>query len=665
MAGRVISAVLKFKDENFSSGLRRANSQAGDFGRAMNVVQNKVENFNRSATRAFKAVGVAAKATAATGISALAVSVGKSIIEMDESFNLLQAQTGASAETMKEFESTAKNVFSKGYGEGLNEVTSAIATIKQNMHSLNSGDFEEMTKDAMAFSKIFDEDINDVTRASNNMMSAFGVTAKQSMDMFTTGAQRGLNFSKEMLDNTAEYAPLFGEMGYSAEQYFGILERGSKAGVYNLDYVNDVMKEFQIRIKDGSKSTDEAMSVMSKSTFDLWEEMNRGEATISEVAGAVVSELKGMEDQVTAGQLAVSLFGTKWEDLESTAMYAMLGSTDAMTGFEGAMDSASASIEKGFKNRLISSWRKLQVGIGTVVNGSGAQEFLNGVATKADELAPKIVNVVERAFELGNTIKTHWVPIRETVVGITVAVGAFKAGMTAMSIVSTITGFVKAYRAAVVTGTTAQWALNTALTANPIGVVIMAVAGLTAGIVLLYRNSDKFRQGWDTAWSGVKSATASSVNFVVEKINDLINILNKIPGVNIPIVPKVQWGNVTAGSSEVFKSSPVGIDNGPVASYDVGSNRITHDQFANIHKDEMILPARQAQRVRAAGGNIDNIDSLVKQQSQVVNVTSGQGNNEGKGSIQVIIENIHAAGVTVAEVASEIVTQLKFSLANM
>lgn len=430
-------------------------------------------------------------------------------------------------------------------------------------------------------------------------------------------------------------------------------------------YVNDVMKEFQIRIKDGSKSTDEAMSVMSKSTFDLWEEMNRGEATISEVAGAVVSELKGMEDQVTAGQLAVSLFGTKWEDLESTAMYAMLGTTDAMTGFEGAMDSASAKIEKSFKNRLISSWRELQLGIGNVVNGSGAQEFLDGMATKADELVPKVVNIVEKAFELGNTIKTHWTPIRETVVGVTVAVVAFKTSMVALSVIKSVTGLVTGFTAAVKAGTVAQWAFAAASKATPFGWIVTGITLVVTAAVLLYRNSEKVRQGWDTTWNGIKSATASSVNFVVEKINDLINVLNKIPGVNIPIVPKVEWGNVTAGSKEVYSASASKTAKGPqMASFDVGSNRITHDQVAKIHKDEMILPARQAQRVRAAGGNIDNVDKLVTQQKQVVSVSSGESTG-GKGPISVVIQNITAAGVTVAEVTREIVTELKLTLANM
>jgi len=350
-------------------------------------------------------------------------------------------------------------------------------------------------------------------------------------------------------------------------------------------------------------------------------------------------------------------------------MYAMLGTTDAMKNFEGATESASSKVEGSIKNRLVSSWRDLQLSIADVVNGSGAQQFLGDVATKADELIPKVVDMVDRAFELGNTIKTHWTPIRETVIGITVAVVAFKAGMAAMSIVSTVTGFIKAYRAALVAGTTAQWAMNTAMSANPIGLVIGLVAGLAAGVVLLYRNSDKFRQGWDTAWNGIKSATASSVNFVVEKINDLINVLNRIPGVNIPIVPKVQWGNVSAGDSKVYSASASKATKAPqMASFDVGSNRITHDQVANIHKDEMIIPARQAQKVRQAGGTIDNIDSLIAKPKQATtsnpNGNQSPNNQSSNGGFSIGSLTVNAKGVTVTEVINDLIPQLKLALAN-
>jgi len=41
--------------------------------------------------------------------------------------------------------------------------------------------------------------------------------------------------------------------------------------------------------------------------------------------------------------------------------------------------------------------------------------------------------------------------------------------------------------------TAAQWLLNAALTANPIGIVIAAVAGLVAGIIYLWNTNEDFR----------------------------------------------------------------------------------------------------------------------------------------------------------------------------
>lgn len=654
MAKRVISAVLELKDQSFSAGLRKANKDAGDFGRHMNVAQNKVENFTKSATgylKNFAKVGIAGAATAVAGLSA---SVASAMTEMDSAFATLQAQTGLTGDGLRELENAAKETFANGYGESLTEVSSAVARVRQNFKNLDNGEVGKVTQNALLLSQTFDSDVNEVTRGVNNAMEAFGISSEKAFDLFTAGGQRGLNFSNEMFDNVAEYSSLFGAMGYSAEEYFGIMERGAKSGVYNLDYVNDVMKEFQIRIKDNSDKTSDYMGLMSQSTLDLWEAQYQGKATVAEVASSVVKDLQAMENQTDANEAGVALFGTKWEDLESKAMYAMLGSTDAMKNFEGATQTAADAVEGSIGNRLKSSWRDLQLTIADVTNESGAQEFFDSVANKADELVPSIVSVVEKAFELGNTIKTHWTPIRETVIGIVVAVGAFKAGMAAMSIVSTITGFIKAYRSAVVAGTAAQWLMNTALLANPIGLVIGVVAGLTAGIVLLYRNSEKFRGIWDSVWSSVKRAASTAVNGVIDAINKMIGAINRIPGVNIPIIPKVQWGNVSAGSKEVYSASS---GKGPqMASFDVGSNRISRDQVAQIHAGEMIIPARQAEKVRQAGGNINNIDRMVSSPSTTIKGTSGTTFGD-------II--IHAKGVTSTEVINEVVPKLKLALSNM
>lgn len=72
----------------------------------------------------------------------------------------------------------------------------------------------------------------------------------------------------------------------------------------------------------------------------------------------------------------------------------------------------------------------------------------------------------------------------------TIAAGAQKVAMVA---------------GAVATGamTAAQWLLNAALTANPIGLVILAVAALVAAIVVAYRKSETFRRIVDAALRAV------------------------------------------------------------------------------------------------------------------------------------------------------------------
>jgi hypothetical protein len=174
------------------------------------------------------------------------------------------------------------------------------------------------------------------------------------------GAQNGLNFSNEMFDNLSEYAPLFGKMGFSADEYFQLLIKGSKAGVYNLDYINDLMKENQIRLKDGSKATTEAMGQLSGSTQKVWKDMLAGKATVKDVHNVVIKELKGMDDQTKANNIAVGLYGTKFEDLEADAVYSLGNIDGKLQDVDGSMKNATQSIEEAFGTRVKKAWREAQ-----------------------------------------------------------------------------------------------------------------------------------------------------------------------------------------------------------------------------------------------------------------------------------------------------------------
>lgn len=95
--------------------------------------------------------------------------------------------------------------------------------------------------------------------------------------------------------------------------------------------------------------------------------------------------------------------------------------------------------------------------------------------------------------------------------------------------------------------TAAQWLLNAALTANPIGLIIVGIAALVAGLVLLYNKSEKARKIMDALWAGMKKAAKAAIDFVIgyinrqiESINKLIGLINKIPGVQIKEISTIK-----------------------------------------------------------------------------------------------------------------------------
>lgn len=107
-----------------------------------------------------------------------------------------------------------------------------------------------------------------------------------------------------------------------------------------------------------------------------------------------------------------------------------------------------------------------------------------------------------------------------------IAAGIIRARMIAMTIAhtaATVAGTVasKVARGATLAWSAAQWLLNAALTANPVGLVIAAIAALVAGVVIAYKKSDTFRGIVDGLWAAIKTA-ATWVWDLAKKVGELV-----------------------------------------------------------------------------------------------------------------------------------------------
>ncbi len=115
----------------------------------------------------------------------------------------------------------------------------------------------------------------------------------------------------------------------------------------------------------------------------------------------------------------------------------------------------------------------------------------SGVSMVVDSLAWGINNVMTFA---------NWLASGSTGADVfTIAVGALATGFLAYQGILAYTS--------IVTGiaTAKQWLLNAALTANPIGIVIVAIAALIGAVAVAYMKFEKFRAVVDGVWETLKA----------------------------------------------------------------------------------------------------------------------------------------------------------------
>lgn len=126
------------------------------------------------------------------------------------------------------------------------------------------------------------------------------------------------------------------------------------------------------------------------------------------------------------------------------------------------------------------------------------------LATRAQTAALKELAIVQRGG-----IVTELASANATKVGLLT-----RLRMTVATIASSIAQKVAA--AATRVWTAAQWLLNAALTANPIGLVVVAIAALIAILVVVYKHSETFRKAISRLWEAIKTGVTEAIGFITD-----------------------------------------------------------------------------------------------------------------------------------------------------
>ena len=110
----------------------------------------------------------------------------------------------------------------------------------------------------------------------------------------------------------------------------------------------------------------------------------------------------------------------------------------------------------------------------------------------------------------------------DTIISVIAGIATGFVAWNVASIIQGVVGAIKAFQAANEGATIAQAALNLVMNANPIGIVITAVAALAASVIALWHTNDDFRNAVISAWEKIKdtisNAVASIKTFFTETI---------------------------------------------------------------------------------------------------------------------------------------------------
>lgn len=327
---------------------KRFNNVADVFSHAGDAFTSAGETLTKSVTAPLVAVG-----TAAIKFSS----------DSQDAFQQFAAATGTATDEMGKYKDMINNVYKDNFGESINDVAEAMATVNQNMSYLDDSALQRCTEYAYTLSDTFGYDVAESTRAADTLIKNYGVSAREAFNLITQGAQSGMDYSGEMIDSINEYSVQFKKLGLDAEDMFSIFANGAQNGAFNLDKVGDAVKEFSIRAIDGSDTTKQGFEALGMDAAKMAEKFGAGGDTAKEAFNEVIKGLASMDDPVAQSTAGVNLFGTMWEDLGPQVITSMSTASDAIDKSKESVEELVNVKYDTLSGALGGLWRTIQVDV--------------------------------------------------------------------------------------------------------------------------------------------------------------------------------------------------------------------------------------------------------------------------------------------------------------
>lgn len=343
---------------------------------------------------------------------------------------------------------------------------------------------------------------------------------------------------------------------------------------------------------------------------------------IESLAPVIVAELPSMVSDilphlVSAAKSLVTGLISQLPALGKAVLDAIPSIFDGMTDVigESSVGKLKGSFE-GLKNTITDTFSNIGPMLKDFCEG-GISTFCDALSTAMD-LASGAISVIEALSPVIGAVAGAIITYKG-------AVMLWNAAETAKNVVMGIS-------------TAAQWALNVAMTANPIGIVIVAIGALVGAFIVLWNKSEGFRNFWINLWEKVKAIVTSAwegIKAGFEKIkNGISAVKEKVSTMWNGVKEKTSelWGGVKNVVSEKL--------NNIKSAYDAHGGGLKGATFAAIEGVKEYYRTGYDAINQLTGGKLGEVVNAVGEKMEVVKGKFSEAFGNVKNTVMTIFENI-------------------------
>lgn len=343
---------------------------------------------------------------------------------------------------------------------------------------------------------------------------------------------------------------------------------------------------------------------------------------IESLAPVIVAELPSMVSDilphlVSAAKSLVTGLISQLPALGKAVLDAIPSIFDGMTDVigESSVGKLKGSFE-GLKNTITDTFSNIGPMLKDFCEG-GISTFCDALSTAMD-LASGAISVIEALSPVIGAVAGAIITYKGAVL-------LWNAAETAKNVVMGIS-------------TAAQWALNVAMTANPIGIVIVAIGALVGAFIVLWNKSEGFRNFWINLWEKVKAIVTSAwegIKAGFEKIkNGISAVKEKVSTMWNGVKEKTSelWGGVKNAVSEKL--------NNIKSAYDAHGGGLKGATFAAIEGVKEYYRTGYDAINQLTGGKLGEVVNAVGEKMEVVKGKFSEAFGNVKNTVMTIFENI-------------------------